>query len=94
MGNNHVYIVTNYNKTTLYIGVTSDLRQRLGYHWNEASEFTGRYKCKYLIYYEHFADMANAIRREKQLKRWNRAKKEHLIGLLNPNWDFLNEQFV
>jgi putative endonuclease len=94
MGNNHVYILTNFNRTTLYIGVTSDLRQRLWYHWNGTSEFTAHYKCKYLIYYEHFPDMLNAINREKQLKRWSRAKKETLIATMNPEWEFLNDQFV
>jgi putative endonuclease len=94
MGNNHVYILTNYNRTTLYIGVTSDLRQRLGYHWNGLSQFTNRYNCKYLIYYEHFPDIQNAIYREKQLKRWSRLKKERLIATLNPSWDFLNDQFI
>lgn len=94
MGNNHVYILTNYTKTTLYIGVTTDLRQRLGDHASGKSDFSSRYNCKYLVYYEHFPHLKNAIEREKQLKRWNRAKKEALIATLNSNWDFLNEHFV
>jgi putative endonuclease len=92
-GSNHVYIITNYNRTTLYIGVTSNLRERLGQHAAGESKFSNKYKCKYLIYYEHFPLIVEAIDREKQLKRWSRKKKEQLITTMNPTWKFLNDQF-
>jgi putative endonuclease len=93
--NYYVYIITNKNKTVLYIGVTNNLVERLYYHNNpeaHSKSFSHKYKCKYLIYYEHFLDIEIAISREKQLKRWNRSKKEVLINIQNPNWDFLNDR--
>ncbi|APY08270.1 endonuclease [Winogradskyella sp. J14-2] len=93
--NYYVYIITNKNKTVLYIGVTNNLVDRLHYHNNpeaHSKSFSHKYKCKHLIYYEHFLDIEVAIKREKQLKRWRRSKKEALINSQNPNWDFLNDK--
>ena len=54
--------------------------------------FTKKYNCNKLIYYEEFNDINQAIRREKQLKKWSRKKKEYLINLKNPGWiDLLDE---
>ena len=92
--NYYVYIITNKIKTVLYIGVTNNLVDRLYYHNNpeaHSKSFSHKYKCKYLLYFEHFTDIETAINREKQLKKWNRTKKEFLINLQNPKWDFLNE---
>lgn len=93
--NYYVYILTNESKTALYIGVTNNLGSRLFYHKDFSSSnkmsFVKRYKCFFLIYYERFDDITNAISREKQLKKWSRKKKEILIHRINPNWDFLNE---
>ena len=91
--NYFVYIITNVKKSVLYIGITNDLKTRLFYHANpeaNSKHFTHKYKCKYLIYFEHYQDVNISINREKQLKRWNRKKKEHLIKLKNPDWIFLN----
>jgi len=92
--NYYVYILTNYNKTVLYIGVTNDLKTRLFWHKNPTENklhFTTKYKCFYLIYYEHFHDVEQSIAREKQIKGYSRIKKDKLINNFNPNWDFLNE---
>ena len=92
--NYFVYILTNKNKTVLYIGVTNNLKNRLLYHQNSnvpKLSFTFKYKCYHLIYYEHFMDINLAIKREKQLKGWLRSKKEQLINAFNPDWDFLND---
>ncbi|WP_425076225.1 GIY-YIG nuclease family protein [Psychroserpens sp. S379A] len=92
--NYYVYILTNKNKTVLYIGVTNNLKERLYYHNNpeaHSKSFSHKYKCKCLIYFEHFFEVDDAIKREKQLKRWNREKKEFLIHTKNPNWEFLND---
>ncbi|WP_178987029.1 GIY-YIG nuclease family protein [Winogradskyella schleiferi] len=91
--NYYVYNITNKNKTVLYIGVTNNLADRLFYHNNpeaHSKSFSHKYKCKHLIYCEHFSNVESAIDREKQLKKWNRTKKEFLINLKNPNCDFLN----
>jgi putative endonuclease len=93
--NYFVYIITNIKKTVLYIGVTNDLKTRLFYHANpeaNSKHFSHKYKCKYLIYFEHYQDVNISIDREIQLKRWNRKKKEHLINFKNPDWTFLNNQ--
>lgn len=92
--NYHVYILTNLEKTTLYIGVTNSLRRRLEEHRLNPSGFTRKYNCTFLIYHEHFSQIEAAIQREKQLKKWNRAKKELLIEKTNPDWEFLNYQFI
>ncbi len=93
--NYYVYILTNFNKTTLYVGVTNDIRQRLYYHKNPANEqtFCTKYKCFYIIYYEHFQEINQAISREKEIKGWRREKKNNLIASFNPEWKFLNEEF-
>ena len=93
--NYYVYILTNKLKTVLYIGFTSDLKKRLYYHSNpeaNSKHFTHKYRCNYLIYFEHYQDVEIAIDREKQLKKWNRKKKEHLIEMKNPDWIFLNDE--
>ncbi len=90
--NYFIYIVTNKNKTVLYIGVTNDLQRRVYEHEHELIPgFTKKYNCHYLIYYEHFQDINDAIEREKVLKKWRREKKENLIREFNPNWKFLND---
>ena len=88
-----LYIITNYTKTTLYIGVTNDLRRRVREHDENAIKsigFTGKYNCRYLIYWERYSKMAYAINREKQIKKWRREKKNKLITEFNPKWRFLN----
>jgi len=94
--NYFVYILTNYNKTVLYIGVTNDLRYRLCWHQKDAMgerrHFTGKYSVIYLIYWERFQWIQHAIEREKELKSWRRSKKEELIKGFNPAWKFLNDE--
>ncbi|BFP40706.1 GIY-YIG nuclease family protein [Flavobacteriaceae bacterium GF1] len=93
-----VYIVTNENKTTLYIGVTNDIQKRLSQHYfdsqNAKKSFAGRYNCFYLLYYEGFDSIESAILREKELKKWRREKKDELISAFNSNWEFLNHEVV
>ena len=90
--NYFIYIVTNKNKTVLYIGVTNDLQRRIYEHEHGLIPgFTKKYNCHYLVYYEHFQQIDDAIGREKVLKKWRREKKEKLINEFNPKWKFLNE---
>ena len=94
MGNYFTYITTNPDKTTLYIGVTNDLQTRILQHQENKgtnNSFAGKYYCYKLIYWERFDFPMDAIDREKQLKRWSRAKKEELINRQNPQWKFLND---
>ena len=87
-----VYILASKPRGTLYTGVTSDLIKRVWEHKNKfVSGFTKKYNCRYLIYYEWFQYIQDAIRREKQIKGWTRKKKEILISEFNPDWEFLNE---
>lgn len=92
--NYYVYILTNFKKNVIYTGVTNNLKERLYWHQNPVlneKHFTSKYNCHFLIFYEHFTDIDAAIKREKQIKGWTRAKKEALINNFNPEWKFLNE---
>ncbi len=94
--NYFVYILTNINKAVLYIGVTNDLKKRLYEHRENAetdkNHFTSKYNIFYLIYWERFDHIEQAIEREKELKNWRRSKKVKLISEFNPDWDFLNNE--
>ena len=90
-----VYIVSNKYMSTIYTGVTNDIVRRV---WEPRSGnirgFTSRYKCGWLLYYEEFSDINQAIAREKQIKGWKRDKKIELIISLNPmRKDLANEWF-
>jgi putative endonuclease len=88
-----VYILTNKNNTVLYIGITSDLVNRIFEHKEKLVKgFTKRYNIDKLVYYEIFEDAYEAISREKQLKNLVRRKKIDLINNLNPKWIDLYEQ--
>jgi len=86
----YVYILASRIGGTLYVGVTSDLVRRVYQHREKLLKgFTEKYGVSRLVYYEAFGEIGAAIRREKQLKRWNRAWKVQLIEKKNPNWDDL-----
>ena len=87
-----VYIMSNKPEGTLYIGVTSDIIKRIYEHKNNLADgFTKRYNLKTLVYYEIFDEIEEAIKREKQLKNWQRDWKIELISQKNPNWKDLYE---
>jgi putative endonuclease len=82
-----VFILASKRNGTLYTGVTSDLAARVQLHREGQIEgFTQRYGCKLLVWYERHALMHEAIKREKQIKRWRRAWKLELIEAANPAW--------
>ena len=86
-----VYIMASMSKV-LYIGVTGDLPRRVWEHKSGVQEgFTKRYRVHRLVYFEQSGSVVGAIEREKQLKRWRREKKIHLIESLNPEWRDLSE---
>ncbi|MCW2309781.1 GIY-YIG nuclease family protein [Rhodobium gokarnense] len=87
-----VYIVTNRKHGTLYVGVTSDIRRRAVEHREGAFDsFTKKHALHRLVWMEPHETMPEAIRREKSLKRWQRAWKIQLIEQRNPDWDDLFE---
>lgn len=91
-----IYILTNKNNTTLYIGVTANIVQRIQQHKEKINpkSFTAKYNLNKLVYYEAFQMIGDAIGREKQLKAGNRATKMALINGLNPNWNDLTKQVI
>jgi putative endonuclease len=71
----------------LYVGVTSDLSRRISEHRvGRFGGFTSQYRVDKLVYFEEFSEVRMAIAREKMIKSWRRAKKESLIGAVNPDW--------
>jgi len=90
-----VYILASKPNGTLYVGVTSNLIQRIWQHQNGVVEgFTKKYGIHSLVYYEVHEQMLSAIQREKQLKKWNRQWKINLIEKINPTWKDLWEELV
>ena len=89
-----IYILTNNNNSTLYVGVTSKLVKRVRQHKekHDPKSFTARYNLDKLVYYEVFQMIGDAIGREKQLKAGSRAKKMALINSINPEWLDLFEE--
>ena len=86
----YVYILSNYNNTVLYVGVTNDLVRRCHEHKNKLIKgFAEKYNVNKLVYYEVFDFVDLAIQREKQIKGYSREKKEILIEKLNKNRDEL-----
>ena len=90
-----IYIMTNTNNTTLYIGVTNNIIRRVYEHKNKLVKgFTSKYNLTKLVYYEMIDDIINAITREKYLKGKKRDFKLSLINGFNPEWKDLYEDIV
>ena len=89
----YVYILTNKGNKVLYIGITSNLKQRILQHKEKMIEgFTEKYNVKKLVYYEETNSIEAAICREKQMKKWNREWKINLINKFNPKWEDLYDK--
>ena len=93
----YVYIITNKYRSTLYIGMTNNLKLRLFQHKENIrlsnKTFASKYNLEFLVYYEKFVWVEEAIAREKELKKWRRDKKAELIKNFNPKFEFLNHHF-
>jgi len=90
-----VYMLSNRPNGTLYVGVTSDLIQRIHQHRTEAMPgFASRYGCRLLVWFEQHTDMLAAFEREKQLKAGSRGRKIMLITAGNPQWRDLFDDLV
>ena len=89
----YVYIMTNKMQSVLYVGMTSKLKERVHQHKQKIVEgFTDKYNVCKLVHYETFGSPEEAIKREKQLKKWERQWKVNLIEETNPEWlDLFNE---
>jgi putative endonuclease len=95
--NYYVYILTNKYKNVLYVGVTNDLPRRLYEHSIQKlrkKAFTFRYNCDFIVYYENYRNVEDAMSREIEIKKWRREKKNALIESSNPEWKFLNEEVM
>ncbi|MDD3013052.1 MAG: GIY-YIG nuclease family protein [Candidatus Gastranaerophilales bacterium] len=89
----YVYILTNYDETVLYTGVTNNLGKRIYEHKNKLiKSFSQKYNLNKLVYYEIYNDIEQAIIREKQIKGGSRVKKLDLINKFNEEWLDLYEK--
>ena len=90
----YVYILTNYDETTFYIGVTGNLEKRVWEHKNKFIDgFSAKYNLNKLVYFEVTNSVEAALDREKQLKRWHRQWKINLIKENNPDFIDLSAQW-
>jgi putative endonuclease len=89
-----IYIITNKYQTVVYIGVTSNLPQRILDHKEKRNpkSFSARYNLNILVYYEQFQWIGDAIAREKQIKAGSREAKNDLIRSKNPTWTDLFDE--
>ncbi|MBS0278384.1 MAG: GIY-YIG nuclease family protein [Proteobacteria bacterium] len=91
----YVYMLASRRNGTLYVGVTNDIMRRTYQHKNELIEgFTKKYGIHILVWFESYGDIRDAIAREKQLKKWNRAWKIKLIEANNSGWNDLYERLL
>jgi putative endonuclease len=90
----YLYIITNKTNGTLYIGVTNDLERRMFEHKNKLVEgFSKKYDLTKLVYFESFQYINDAIKREKNMKKWKRQWKIDLIEIDNFNWVDLSKDW-
>ena len=91
----YVYILSSENNQTVYIGITNNLIRRVYEHKQKVVEgFSKKYNTTKLVYFEEFSDVQAALNREKQLKKFNRAKKNNLINNKNAKWEDLYEESI
>ena len=91
----YVYIMASRRNGTLYLGVTSDLIQRVYQHRNGQTDgFSKRYGCRILVWYAAFDDIQDARARELQMKKWKRSWKLQSIEEMNPDWRDLFDDIV
>ncbi|MEP1034855.1 GIY-YIG nuclease family protein [Ekhidna sp.] len=91
----YVYILTNYTRTVLYIGMTNDLERRMSEHKQKLNlkSFTRKYQVSLLMWFETHNDVNEAIQREELIKKWRRKWKIELIENENPEWSDLSEEW-
>jgi len=88
----YVYLLTNKSDKVMYVGVTNNLQRRTYEHKTKViAGFTKKYNVSKLVYFEETNDARSAIAREKEIKRWRREKKNHLVAAANPEWKDLSD---
>ena len=92
----YVYILSDALNRTIYVGVTRNLVRRVYEHKHnlDPHSFTAKYNIHKLVYYESTSDVRAAIEREKQIKSWNRRRKNELVYSVNPTWSELYESIL
>ena len=92
----YVYILANVTGTVVYTGVTNDVVRRVYEHKHncEPNSFTAKYSVHKLVYYECTSSRYEAITREKQIKSWNRKRKNKLVESMNPKWEDLYDSIL
>jgi putative endonuclease len=91
----YVYILASKRNGTLYVGMTEDIAKRVIRHkGRQANEFTAKYDVLKLVYYERHKSLEEAVKREKQVKKWNRRWKIRIIEQLNPKWEDLFSETI
>ena len=92
----YVYILANVTGTVVYTGVTNDVVRRVYEHKQniDPNSFTAKYSVHKLVYYEATSSQYEAISREKQIKSWNRKRKNELVESMNPKWLDLYESIL
>jgi len=89
----YIYIMASRSRV-LYIGVTNDLARRVNEHKRGLDAgFTSKYRVTRLVYFEEFADIRDAIAREKAIKGWKRSRKITLVEARNPAWEDLAREW-
>ncbi|MBN2019583.1 MAG: GIY-YIG nuclease family protein [Sedimentisphaerales bacterium] len=95
MGEHYVYILASKRKGTLYVGMARDLGKRVVRHKSKrANQFAAKYDVKKLVYYEKYKSLEEAVKREKQVKKWRREWKIQMIEKRNPEWQDLFGEVV
>jgi len=95
MKRSFIYILANDYNTVLYIGVTTNLLKRIYQQRNhEVDGFSSKYNLHKLVYFKEYSTIQDAIKREKQLKKWNREWKIELINGFNPEWKDMYPQIL
>ncbi len=90
----YVYILASQRNGTLYIGHTDSMTRRIWEHREDVRPgFTAKYGVKRLVHYEVFGSRGGAFRRERAMKKWNRAWKLELIERFNPGWEDRSDEF-
>ena len=91
----YVYILTNWNNKVMYVGITNNLERRIYEHKEKVVKgFTKKYNVNKLVFYEQTSDIAEALNREKEIKKWRREKKNRLVVNTNPLWRDLSEDYL
>ena len=92
----YVYMLANVTGTVVYTGVTNDVVRRVYEHKHnlDPNSFTAKYSVHKLVYYENTSSRYEAISREKQIKSWNRKRKNELVESMNPKWEDLYDSLL